>query len=250
MDRAQRVTNDAGVSPELSLREQREALERERTELEEFVAMAAHELLTPLVLTESCATTIAERAGPVLDAESLRDLETLLRVSSSMRVLVEGLLFDARDRDKPLRRQPVDVGVVVNDCVEMLSGDIRARNARVEVEPLPTVRGNAALLRAVFWNLLSNALKYASPPGAVIRVTATRGDGGWTFAVESPGPPIPDSDRRSMFEPWERGRNSRGSPGVGLGLAIVRRIVERHGGTVGVASPAGRANRVYFTLPG
>ena len=260
MERRQPVGHNAGRSPGTSaapqqvqrerdaLREQRLALERERTSLEEFAAMAAHEVLKPLVLTESCATAIGERAGDRLDPESRRDLETLLRVSSRMRIMVEGLLLDARDQDEPLRRQRVDLTTLVNDCVEMQSAEIRARHAHVDVDPLPVVRGNAALLQGVFGNLLSNALSHGLV-GGHIRVTATRESAGWVFGVESPGPPIPESERQRIFEPWQRGRNARGSRGAGLGLAIVRRIVERHGGEVGVTSPTGRGNRIFFTLP-
>jgi len=250
MDGTGSVRHVAGSSGERALDDEWQALARERIALEDFAAMAAHEVLKPLVLTESSAAAIARRAGDALDPESRRDLDTLLRVSSRMRVLVESLLLDARDRDRPLRRRPVDLTELVNDCVEMLAGEIRARHARVDVEPLPTVRGNAALLQGVFGNLLSNALKYAALPGEPIRVTARHANAGWVIAVDSPGPPIPESDRERIFEPWQRGRNARGSRGAGLGLAIVRRIVERHGGSVGITSPARRINRVCFTLPG
>lgn len=233
-----------------ALARERDALERERAALDQFAAMAAHEMLKPLVLTEACATSIGERAGHLLDEESREELETLVRVSSRMRMLVDALLLDARDRERPLRREPVDLAQLVDDCIETLSGEIQARKARVEVEPLPVVRANPALLQGVFGNLLSNALKYGVHQGGTIRVTVMHESAGWIFGVESPGPPIPERERQRIFEPWQRGRNARDSRGAGLGLSIVRRLVERHGGEVGVAPRAGWCNRVYFTLPG
>ena len=131
----------------------------------------------------------------------------------------------------------------------MLGADIRARDARVDIDPMPVVEGDPALLTGVFGNLLSNALKYGPRIGGEIRVSADRSDAGWTFAVESPGPAIPESDRERIFEPWERGAGERRARGVGLGLAIVRQIVERHGGRGRRHVADRRANRFFFTLP-
>lgn len=219
-------------------------------ELESFVAMAAHELLKPLVMSEAYATLIAERAGFGLDLESRRDLSRLATVSSRVRVMVEALLTDARDHERPLRREQVDLSHVLAECLEALDPDIRAREARVEIDAMPVVEGNQALLTGVFGNLISNALKYAAREGdGDIHVSVTRSDGGWTFAVNSPGPAIPVDERERLFEPWRRGRDERRAKGAGLGLAIVRRIVERHGGEVGVTSPNDATNRFFFTLP-
>ena len=218
--------------------------------LERFAAMAAHEVLKPLVMTEAFATMIAERGGHGLDLETRRDVDTLIRISSRMRVLVEAMLMDARPDREPLQRQAVDVSKILNDCVEMLGAEIEAREVKVDVDPMPVVPGDAALLTGVFGNLLSNALQYGPREGGEIQVSAERSEAGWTFSVESPGPPIPELDRQRIFEPWQRGWGERRARGVGLGLAIVRQVVERHGGQVGVtAATSERGNRFFFTLP-
>jgi len=223
--------------------------EREYRELEGFVAMAAHELLNPLVMTEAYATLIAERAGFGLDLESRRDLSTLASVSSRVRMTVEALLTDARDSERPLRYEPVDLSEVLEHCLHTLEPQLRAREAHVDVDPMPVVKGNPALLAGVFGNLLSNALKYGPRDGGDIRVSVSRSEAGWTFAVQSPGPAIPSRERERIFEPWQRGRDERRAKGTGLGLAIVRKIVERHGGEVGVTTPNDASNRFFFTLP-
>jgi signal transduction histidine kinase len=218
--------------------------------LERFSAMAAHEVLKPLVMTEAFATMIAERGGHGLDLDTRRDVDTLIRISSRMRVLVEAMLMDARPDRQPLERQAVDVSKVLNDCVEMLGAEIKAREVRVDVDPMPVVPGDAALLTGVFGNLLSNALQYGPREGGEIQISAERSEAGWTFSVESPGPPIPEIDRQRIFEPWQRGWGERRARGVGLGLAIVRQVVERHGGQVGITTPSNAAgNRFFFTLP-
>ena len=231
------------------LERERAQQEREYRELKDFVAMAAHELLNPLVMTEAYAMLIAERAGYGLELESRRDLSTLATVSARARLTVEALLTDARDSDRPLTREHVDLSEVLDHCLDALQPEIRAREARVDVDPMPVVEGNPALLAGVFGNLLSNALKYGPRDGGDIHVSVARSEAGWTFAVQGAGPAIPSRERERIFHPWQRGREERRAKGTGLGLAIVRRIVERHGGEVGVTSPNDSTNSFFFTLP-
>jgi signal transduction histidine kinase len=221
-------------------------LERERARLEDFAAVAAHEMLRPLVIAESYAATVRERAGHGLDLDSRRDLDALIRISGRVRRLVETMLADACDRHELLHVEEVDLKEIIRDCLRTLDEEIHARDAKLEIDPMPVVKGDPALLSGVFQNLLSNALKYG---GAEIRLSATRSEGGWMFTVESPGPAIPEPERERIFEPWARGLGKRRVGGAGLGLAIVRQIVERHGGRTGVTSARGSTNAFYFTLP-
>jgi signal transduction histidine kinase len=95
-----------------------------------------------------------------------------------------------------------------------------------------------------------NALKFAPRQGSVIRI-GSDAEAGHTLFVDSEGPPIPVDDRERIFQPYHRGRGERRTRGAGLGLAICRRIAERHGGTIGLAVPeSGDGNRFYVTLPG
>jgi signal transduction histidine kinase len=224
-------------------------LEDELARARDFAALAAHEVIKPLVMTEACADGIRERTAHALDIVSRQELESIIHVSASARMLVEALLIDARDCSIDLPRRPVDLTKVVHDCLAMLGPDIAAREAEVEVDSLPVVSGNAAMLRGVFGNLLANAIKYGPGHGSRIRVTAVLAEGSWVLSVEGPGTAIPDAERRSIFEPWRRGTTGRGARGVGLGLAVARRIVERHGGELGVTSPDAKSNRFFFTLP-
>jgi len=233
-----------------------EQLERELAEsreqvarLERFAAMAAHEVLKPLVMTEAFLTMIAERGGHGLDLDTRRDVDTLMRISSRMRLLVEAMLMDARPGQEPIQHQAVDLSKVLNDCVDMLGAEIRARDIQLDVDEMPVVTGDEAMLTGVFGNLLSNAIQYGPREGGEIKISAARSEAGWTISVDSPGPAIPERDRQRIFEPWQRGWGERRSRGVGLGLAIVRQVVERHGGHVGVTSPEPSGNRFFFTLP-
>jgi signal transduction histidine kinase len=230
------------------LRDRVEELERDVAHLQDFAAMTAHEVLKPLVMNEACATAIRERIERRLDPASRQELDSIIHISTGARMMVEALLLEARDRRATLPSEPIDLTRVVRDCLAVLSPDIEAREASIEVDPLPVVRGNGALLGGVFGNLLANAVKYGPERGSRIRVTAARSEANWVFSVEGTGSAIPELERQSMFDSSRR-RTAARSRGNGLGLAVVRRIVERHGGEVGVTSSDGSSNRFFFTLP-
>lgn len=227
-----------------------EQLEREKAALEAFAGIAAHELVEPLVITEAYATMVAARLDEEEHADSRRDLAALTRTVSRTRLLLEALLNDARTSGTHLPGGDVDLGVLVEECLCLLEAEIEARGAAVTVGELPVVMGNEALLNGLFTNLLMNALKYSPRNGTEIAVNALRNRSEWRIWVDSDGPTIPEEDRGRIFRPYERGSGERRARGAGLGLAICRRIVERHGGGIGVVPAPNGGNRFYFTLPG
>jgi signal transduction histidine kinase len=227
------------------LKAQLEALDHTCQRLADFAALAAHELVKPLIVAQMCATRLSEGK---LDDAARADVELFMQVSSSARVLVDTLLAEAQYGEAAFGAEPVDLGLLVRDCIAMLAPDIDARRMRVALSELPVVAGNPVLLAAVFRNLLVNAIEHGSAGRGEIRVFAERYDARWRIVVDSPGPPIPEEYRRALFEVPSPGTSRRSTRG-GLGLVLVRRIVERHGGEVGVVSPDNRTNRFFFTLP-
>ena len=223
-------------------------LEAEKAEVEAFAAVAAHELLAPLVLIDAYATTVAEGLDEDRHGDAWRDLEALRRAASRTRLLVETLLHDGRSHNRPLQLRAVDLNVVLRDCVALLAPEIRARGADVQVGELPHACGDEPLIGAVFSNLLLNALRYGPREAGTIRVDATLEHGICRCWVQSTGPAIPVGDRERIFARYHRGRGERRARGTGLGLTICRHIVERHGGQIGVTADAG-INRFHFTLP-
>lgn len=241
---------DAALEDEVRrLSERVAALEDEKAALEGFAAVAAHELVIPLVMTESYAAIVSDRLEGDEHADVRADLAALGRGAARARVLVETLLHDARSSERALARRPVDLNIVVRECVALLGPEIQARGASVEVADLPVVFGEEPLLNGVFVNLIINALKYSPRQDGAIRVGVERELGQWRFIVSSEGPTIPQEDRERIFEPFHRSRQERRERGAGLGLAICRRIIERHGGTIGVTAANGSGNSFYFTLP-
>ncbi len=224
-------------------------LERESADGVRLVAVAAHELVEPLIATEAYASIVAGRLEGDAHAESRSDLDTLRRGSSHARVLVETLLHHGDAAERPLRRRPVDVGLVVRDCLRLLAPEVDFREVRLEVGELPVVAGEETLIRSLISNLVSNALKYGPRYGGTIVIGATRLGEDWRFCVGSEGSTIQVADRERIFDAYRRGQGERRVRGAGLGLAICKQIVERHGGRIWVSPAHGAGNRFFFTLP-
>jgi signal transduction histidine kinase len=223
-------------------------LKAEKADVEAFAAVAAHELIEPLVMIEAYSSLAMKRIDD--DPGSVReDLDTICRAAARLRRLGETLLYDARSGGRALRPREVDCNALLRDIVAILLPEIEARSARVELGDLPTVRGEEALLGSVFTNLLSNALRYGPRAGALVTVTGERGERGWDLTVEDDGPAIAEEERERIFEPFRHGQRERRDRGFGLGLAISRRISERHGGQIAVAPGTRGGNRFVLSLP-
>lgn len=231
------------------LRSRIDSLELECGRLRDFAALAAHELLRPVIMAQECAARLIEADYGAVDEAVGADLDLLRTASAQARVLVETLLADAQRRGSGLKLEPVDLERVVRDCLRVLGSEIEARRLPIRIEELPVVAGDAVLLAAVFRNLLANAIWHSSGRHGEIRVFAEPVNGGWSLAVESPGSPLSEEDRQALFEIGSRNAGARSGRGAGLGLVLVRRIVERHGGNVGAMSPDNWTNRFFFTLP-
>ena len=162
-----------------------------------------------------------------------------------MRGLIEALLGYARVGGGRVGAGPVDLERVAQEAEGALATAIWERGTRVELDDLPTVAGDAALLRQVLQNLLANAVRHARPDDPRVTVSAAAHDAGWEVSVADNGPGVPPDVRPRAFDLFARGENG----GTGLGLAICRRAIERHGGRIWIAdTPEGGAD-VRFTLP-
>ena len=134
-------------------------------------------------------------------------------------------------------------------CVQPGPDFMEETGATVTREPLPVVVADKAQIGQLFQNLIGNALKYRSAEPPIIRITATRQEGGWTIAVVDNGLGIPPQHHDRIFRMFQRLHTAKEHPGAGIGLSFCKRIVERHGGRIWVESEEGRGSTFFFILP-
>lgn len=224
-------------------------LARSNQELARFAHVASHDLKEPLRSVQVNTQRLQRQLGEGLDDRSRRSIEHAVAGARRMRELVDGLLaFSSVGARGPPAE--VDTARLVDDVVEGLEALVAETGGTVTRGDLPVVRGHANLMQQVFQNLVQNALRHADPARPPrVDVTAVADATGWVFAVADNGPGIPEEYHGRIFDVFQRlgGRTEEG--GTGIGLAIVRKAVEAHGGKVWLASRAGTGSTFYVQLP-
>jgi len=232
------------------LNEQLEAKVRQRTEeLEQFIFAASHDLQEPLRQLGSYAQFLEADLDEALPQRAEEDLKFIREGSNRMSVIVDSLLQLSRAGRQPLET----TNVRLRDCVTTALADLEQTPgmAAAQVGQIPevTVHADATLLTSVYQNLISNALKYTDGP-AVIEFTAECGTEAATVGVRDRGIGIDPASAERIFDPFVRLHGYDETPGAGIGLSLVRRIIERHGGRVWVEpNDDGRGAHFRFTLP-
>lgn len=224
-------------------------LEERYIAVERFAGTAAHQLAEPLVVAESSAILVADELGADLDPLLRGRLDAIGRGAARARRLMDALLADARTDGRPLKPCAVDVAAVVEETLATLDYQVKDRNASILVGRLPQIHGEPGLLAVVMENLVSNALKYGPRSGGRVVIASEPGPIGWRLSVVSEGMPIPEDEAEQIFQPFHRASGERRVPGVGLGLTICSRLVERLGGTIGVEPGDHSGNTFWIELP-
>jgi two-component system, sensor histidine kinase and response regulator len=225
-------------------------LERDNRELAAFAADVAHDLRTPLQAVAGFAELLAHRAGCNLDETAQGFLAQILTAAGGMRELVEAVLNHRQSAFGNLAPSWVCGNDLLGAVLRRLQGDLDQVSAVVDIGELPTVFADRVQLGRVFQNLISNALRAAQPDRpSRIKVTGRRLPAAWELAVSDNGTGVRPEDRNRIFELFQRGPSDGQSPGHGMGLAICRTIVERHGGRIAVEKASGGGARFSFTIP-
>jgi PAS domain S-box-containing protein len=226
-------------------------LERSNAELEQFAYIASHDLQEPLRMVSGFVQLLRSRYAGRLDEDADEFIGYIVEGTDRMGALIQALLAYSRVGRGELVAARVDTVELVARTVELLGAAIAERRARVEVDSdMPTVVGDAAQLGQVFQNLIQNALKFTAGDDPRVRVSGRRVAGGRRFTVTDNGIGVDPRHAARVFKLFQRLHGREEYPGTGIGLAICQKIVERHGGTIGVEpAAAGSGSTFWFEIP-
>lgn len=242
LERSRDALSQAKDGAELALRRESDA----KQQLRQFLSMVSHEFRTPLAIIDSAAQLLTLKAQKC-DRSMMPRLETIRGAVGRLVELIDTCLADEQLESGRLilHERAVDLPPILAAAREHhLAAD---RDIALEVGPLPPVWGDSGLLALAFNNLVGNAIKY-SPPDAAVEIVAAASDGAIVVSVTDHGIGIPGDDLPHIFERFHRAANARAVAGSGIGLHLVRQIVEMHGGTIGVASAVGRGSTFTVRL--
>jgi signal transduction histidine kinase len=243
----------ARVRTHLTMAHSRNALNRElahaNQELEAFSHSVAHDLRGPLRGIDGFSRLLLTEHSAAMDADARGYLERVLRATGTMGQMIDDLLMLSRVGRMQLRRCEVDLSSLARDVVEALRLREPERNVCVEIAPGLVAQGDAGLLRIALENLLGNAWKYTGRQAtARIEVGTAPGEGGLVYFVRDNGAGFDMKYAGKLFNAFARLHSPSEFPGTGIGLATVRRIVDRHGGHIGVRAAVNEGATFYFSL--
>jgi signal transduction histidine kinase len=237
---------------------EQEALNRELQRLNElkntFLGMAAHDLRGPLANIKMAAGFLMDSPEFEQKEDFRQLLDDIASQSRYMLILVADLLdvTQIETGKLELKQMPVDVADFLAEAVQRQAQIASAKGTEVILQPVPAgqMRADPIRLRQVIDNLISNAVKF-SPPASTVSASADRTPHHWRINVEDEGPGITEEDRLYLFQDFARlsARPTGGETSTGLGLAISRRVVEAHGGQIGVDTEPGQGSNFWFTMP-
>ena len=236
---------------EWRLADQHRELKRSNDALDEFASVASHDLQEPLRKILSFGEQLVATAGPALEGEARRHVERMLGAADRMRTLINDLLTYSQVATRVVPFAATDLAGVAREVVADLEATIADAGGRIEIGELPVIDADTAQMRQLLQNLLGNALKYRRkdvPP--VVRLSsACSGGRNCTITVADNGIGFNDRYAEKIFKMFERLHARTQYAGSGIGLAICRKIVERHSGTIAATSTAGQGATFTVTLP-
>jgi hypothetical protein len=233
---------------EEALRQTAEDLARSNKDLEQFAYVASHDLREPLRMVTGFMSLLTDRCHGKLDAKADEYIGFASEAAGRMQCLIDDLLVYSRAGRAEMTER-TDVGVVLDRVLKTLSMSIEESAAAITHDPMPTIESNPMELTQVFQNLIGNALKFKGERKPEIHVAARRQAGGWLFTVRDNGIGIDPQFADRIFMIFQRLHTREQYPGTGIGLAICKKIVERHGGRIWAESQPETGSTFCFTIP-
>ncbi|GAB3035606.1 hypothetical protein GCM10025298_26020 [Natronobiforma cellulositropha] len=234
---------------ETRLSETIDRVEASNERLEQFAYVDSHDLQEPLRTISGYLGLLEHGYGDVLGEDGREFVDLAVDGAYRMQEMVSSLLAYSRVETQGDDFERVDLDAVVEYALADLRAQVEETAAEVTLEPLPSVDGDASQLRQLFQNLLSNALEYAGEEPPRVHVSAERAADSWIVSVRDEGIGIDPDDHERVFDVFQRLHRNDDHPGTGIGLAMCKRIVERHGGEIRVDSTPGDGATFSVTLP-
>lgn len=244
------INTTSGRIAEQELQETLKQLKRSNAELEQFAYVASHDLQEPLRMITSFLQLLQRRYEHQLDSDAHEFIQFAVDGATRMQEMVNDLLAYSRIERKTGKFEDVNT----EDILKQITFDsrllIEENNADISYDNLPVVRADYPQMVQVFQNLLSNSIKYNDQERPKIHISAEKRDNDWVFKVEDNGIGIDPKHGERVFKIFQRLHARDEYDGTGIGLAIVKRIIERHGGVIWYDSQPGQGSTFYFNIPG
>lgn len=224
-----------------------EELKRSNTELEQFAYIASHDLQEPLRMITSYLQLLEKRYKDKLDQDAKDFISFAVDGSNRMRALIHSLLEYSRiNRVKPF--EEINPNLLLNDVLKNISISIKENNVTINIDELPIIYGDPVLINLLFQNLIENAIKFRNAKNPEIHISVKEELNEFQFAIKDNGIGIQKEYLDKIFVIFKRLHSRESYPGTGMGLAICKKIVERHGGRIWVESEFGQGSTFYFTI--
>lgn len=234
---------------EIELKLKSEELVRSNAELEQFAYVASHDLQEPLRMVTSYVQLLEKRYKDKLDQDANEFIAYAVDGSNRMRILIQSLLEYSRvNRVKAF--EPINVNQVIDLVLQDLRETIQNNKAAITVNALPEITGDPILIGQLFQNLIGNAIKFKGDKDPEIIISGEKKDKEILFSVKDNGIGIEKEYSKKIFVIFQRLHSKDKYPGTGIGLAICKKIVERHGGIIWMESEIGKGSTFYFTIKG
>lgn len=223
-------------------------LERSNRELEQFAYVASHDLQEPLRMVSNFTQLLSKRYSGKLDPDADTMINFAVDGARRMQMLIMDLLTFSRVMTKGMPFETVDLNDVLLAVEKNLQMTVKESGALIKAGHLPVIKADQVQMAQLFQNLISNAIKFRSEREPVVRISAEEKKHDWVFSVSDNGIGIDPQFKDRIFVIFQRLHDMAAYPGTGIGLAICKKIVERHGGKIWVESEAGEGSTFYFTL--
>jgi light-regulated signal transduction histidine kinase (bacteriophytochrome) len=246
---AEEALRQANASLEQRVAARTTELQRALEELQQFAYVASHDLKEPLRMVTSFVQLLAQQYRGRLDAEAEQYIDFAVEGAQRMGVLIHDLLAYARLETRQEEWGPTELERVLTDTLRLLQPAVTESGATITHTPLPTVVADGRQLGQVLQNLLSNALKFRGSEPPRIQLRAQRQGPDWVVAVQDNGIGFEPQYAERIFKMFQRLHTHRAYAGSGIGLAVCKKVIERHGGRIWAESTPGQGATFFFTLP-